>query len=95
VRLGMSKPIDSSAQIANVSLFEDLPEASQAQVLHAQPGYAAAAGAQPLADRLRASDLESLLAEDHRARLVWGYVVCQDLSKLVEAVKVLVLGERA
>jgi transposase len=36
---------------------------------------------------LRASDLESLLAEDHRARLVWGYVVRQDLSKLFEAVK--------
>ncbi|MGH2521505.1 MAG: IS1182 family transposase [Anaerolineales bacterium] len=36
---------------------------------------------------LRASDLESLLPEDHRARLVWGYVVHQDLSKLFEAVK--------
>lgn len=30
----------------------------------------------------RASDLESLLPEDHRARLVWGYVVLQDLSSL-------------
>jgi transposase len=36
---------------------------------------------------LRASDLESLLSPDHRARLVWGYVVRQDLSKLFEAVK--------
>jgi transposase len=36
---------------------------------------------------LRASDLESLLPEDHRARLVWGYVVRRDLSKLIEAVK--------
>ena len=36
---------------------------------------------------LRASDLESLLPQDHRARLVWGYVVRQDLSKLFEAVK--------
>jgi transposase len=36
---------------------------------------------------LRASDLESLLCEEHRARLVWGYVVHQDLSKLFEAVK--------
>ncbi len=36
---------------------------------------------------LRASDLESLLPEDHRARLVWGYVVRQDLSKLIEAIK--------
>lgn len=36
---------------------------------------------------LRASDLESLLAPDHRARLVWGYVERQDLSKLIEAIK--------
>lgn len=33
---------------------------------------------------LRASDLESLLPSDHRARLVWGYVQRQDLSKLVQ-----------
>ena len=36
---------------------------------------------------MRASDLESLLPEDHRARLVWGYVVRQDLSRLIEAIK--------
>ncbi|HYN57996.1 MAG TPA: IS1182 family transposase [Rubrivivax sp.] len=36
---------------------------------------------------LRASDLDSLLAEDHRARLVWGYVVRQDVSRLIEAIK--------
>ncbi len=36
---------------------------------------------------LRASDLESLLGEDHRARLVWGYVERQDLSRLVESIK--------
>jgi transposase len=36
---------------------------------------------------LRASDLESLLGEDHLARLVWGYVERQDLSSLSEAIK--------
>ena len=36
---------------------------------------------------LRAWDLESLLPEDRWARLVWGYVVRQDLSGLVEEVK--------
>jgi transposase len=36
---------------------------------------------------LRASDLESLLGEDHRARLVWGYVERQDQSRLSEAIK--------
>lgn len=36
---------------------------------------------------LRASDLESLLAEDHRARLVWGYVERQELGRPNEAIK--------
>jgi transposase len=36
---------------------------------------------------MRASDLESLLPADHRARLVWGYVVRQDLSKLFDSIK--------
>ena len=36
---------------------------------------------------LRASDLESLLGPDHRARLVWGYVEQQDLSRLIDGVK--------
>ncbi len=36
---------------------------------------------------LRASDLESLLGEDHRARLVWGYVERQDLGRLLDAIK--------
>lgn len=36
---------------------------------------------------LRTSDLESLLGEDHRARLVWGYVERQDLSRLTAAIK--------
>jgi len=91
----MSTPIDSSGQTVKASLFEDLPEPSQAQVRHAQ---AKAAGkrsqgaprlleANRLQMELRASDLESLLPEDHRARLVWGYVVRQDLSKLIEAIK--------
>ncbi len=37
---------------------------------------------------LRPSDLESLLAEGHRARIVWGYVVGQDLSVLYAGIKV-------
>jgi len=35
----------------------------------------------------RPSDLESLLAEGHRARIVWGYVERQDLSALYESIK--------
>jgi transposase len=36
---------------------------------------------------LRPCDLESLLPEDHQARLVWGYVERQDLRKLFDAIK--------
>jgi transposase len=91
----MSTRIDPSAQTAEASLFEELAQPSQTQV---QQGCTLAAskrsaGAprllQPnrLQIELRASDLESLLPQDHRARLVWGYVVRQNLSKLFEAVK--------
>jgi len=76
-------------------LFEDLPRVSPAQMQQAQTQAASkrSAGAPRLLEpnrlqiELRASDLESLLPEDHRARLVWGYVVRQDLSRLIEAVK--------
>ena len=76
-------------------MFEDLPQPDQAQVQQAQAKAARSAeqGAPRLLEpdrsqiELRASDLESLLAEDHRARLVSGYVVRQDLRQLVEAVK--------
>ena len=36
---------------------------------------------------LRAQDLESLIPQGHRARLVWGYVVQQDLSSLHAKIK--------
>lgn len=80
---------------SKAGLFEDLPEPSQAQVQQAQ---AEAAMKRKLGSprllqpnraqvELRASSLEALLGEDHRARLVWGYVVQQDLSRLLESIK--------
>ena len=36
---------------------------------------------------LRASDLESLLPEGHRARLVWAYVERADLSRVYGGIK--------
>ena len=36
---------------------------------------------------LRPSDLESLLPEEHRARIVWGYVERQDLTGLYAGIK--------
>jgi transposase len=91
----MSKPIDSHGEQAKVGLFEDLPVPSQAQVQQARSEQAIKRGQgsprllQPNREQieLRASDLESLLDQGHRARLVWGYVVRQDLSKLFEAIK--------
>ena len=91
----MTTPRDRDEQSAEAGLFEDLPQPDQVQVQQARAKAARSAeqGAPRLLEpnrsqiELRASDLESLLAEDHRARLVWGYVVGQDLSQLVEAVK--------
>ena len=91
----MTRPTDRDTEPAKVSLFEDLAQPSVAQVQQAQAKATSKRGQgsprllQPNRTQveLRASDLESLLAEDHRARLVWGYVVHQDLSKLFEAVK--------
>ena len=76
-------------------LFEDLPEPSATQVQQAQAVAVSkrSQGAPRLLQpnrsqiELRALDLESLLAQDHRARLVWSYVTRQDLSRLIEAIK--------
>jgi hypothetical protein len=80
---------------AGGGLFEDLPRADERQAERARQAQAAAKrqGAARLLrpDRsqieLRASDLESPLGEEHRARLVWGCVEQQDLSRLFEAIK--------
>lgn len=76
-------------------LFEDLAAPSAREVQRAQDE--AAGKRKQSAPRLREPDrsqvelralnLDSLLSEDHRARLVWGYVIRRDLSKLYEAVK--------
>jgi len=91
----MTTPTNYKAALAETGLFEDLPEPSAEQVKQVQAKAASKAvqGTPRLlqANRsqieLRASDLESLLAQDHRARLVWGYVVHQDLSRLIQAIK--------
>ena len=91
----MTTPTERDTEPAKAGLFEDIAEPSQAQVQRANAEAARKRGQgsprllEPnrLQIELRASDLESLLAEDHRARLVWGYVVHQDLSRLFEAIK--------
>jgi transposase len=79
----------------SAGLFEDLPavEAQQASAARHARQAAKRQGEVRLKRpnrkqiELRASDLESLLGEDHRARLVWGYVERQDMSRLTEAIK--------
>lgn len=91
----MTTPTDPCPVSRNASLFEDLPEPSEAQVQQARAQAQAMRrqGAPRVQQpnraqvELRASDLESLLGEDHRARLVWGYVERQDLSALYDAIK--------
>jgi len=80
---------------ASASLFEELAQPSQAQEeqARAQAQSRRRQGAPRVLEpnraqvELRASDLESLLAEEHRARLVWGYVERQDLCALFDAIK--------
>jgi transposase len=80
---------------ATGGLFEDLApvdESAAAAVVQARAGVLRSQAPRLLRPNrkqieLRASDLESLLGEDHRARLVWGYVERQDLSRLSEAIK--------
>lgn len=80
---------------ASPGLFADLPPvderqaAAQAQARAASKREGAPRLRQPNRAQieLRASDLESLLGEDHRARLVWGFVERQDLRRLTHAIK--------
>src|SRR5580700_2679868 len=68
-------------------LFGDLPPQAKPQ------GDAAALGAprlrEPKRDQieLRAVDIESLIGEDHPARVIWAYVEGLDLSELEDRIK--------
>jgi transposase len=91
----MTTVSDADDVNSSAGLFGDLPEPSEAQVQEARRQAASKRSQgdprvlQPNRAQveLRASDLESLLGADHRARLVWGYVERQDLSALFDAIK--------
>ena len=76
---------------ASPALFDDgtLPE-RRADTEHPPRAAGRARVMYPNRDQieLRPSDLESLLPEGHRARIVWGYVVGLDLSVLYAGIKV-------
>ncbi|MEN9926861.1 MAG: hypothetical protein RL268_2987 [Pseudomonadota bacterium] len=87
---------ESNQKVGNGELFGDLPlpkdaGAPAAKATAAQPGDAARARVvRPNRDQveLRPMDLESLLAQGHRARLVWAWVERQDLSGMYAAIQV-------
>jgi transposase len=91
----MTTLTERDEQAAKASLFEELPMPSGAQMQDERAREAARRGhdeprlLEPnrLQIEMRASDLESLLVADHRARLVWGYVERQDLGRLLDAIK--------
>ena len=88
-----TQPTDDAGE-PEPGLFEDLapPSAQDVEQEQARAGDRRQGAPRVLEPNrrqveLRACDLESLLADDHRARLVWGYVERQDLSALYEAIK--------
>lgn len=91
----MTMPIDDDTPPPQGGLFEDLPEPTQGQLrqARAEAEKKGRRGSPRLLEpnraqvELRASSLEALLAQDHRARLVWGYVAQQNLSRLLESIK--------
>ena len=73
-------------------LFDDLADAAMGERI--EPPKAPARVLMPNRRQLelRPSDLESLLPEGHRARIVWGYVERQDLSAMYEGIKAVAGG---
>ena len=65
----------------------ELAKAGTAQVKAVAQGVARVLMPNPAQLELRASDLESLLPEGHRARIVWAYVEQADLSRMYAGIK--------
>lgn len=68
-------------------LFDDLPDAPMVATIEPPKARARVLMPNRLQLELRPSDLESLLPEGHRARIVWGYVERQDLSAMYDPIK--------
>jgi len=91
----MTTPTHRDEANPTAGLFADLPALNELELERAQAQAADRRRQGPprvlepnrAQIELRASDLESLLAEDHRARLVWGYVERQELSALYDALQ--------
>ena len=73
--------------MAGGGLFGELPEQAKPQADAAPRG--APRLREPMRDQieLRAVDIESLIGEDHPARVIWAYVEGLDLSELEDRIK--------
>jgi transposase len=68
-------------------LFEELPERPKPQADVAPRGAPRLREPQRDQIELRAVDIESLIGEDHRVRVIWAYVAGLDLSELEDRIK--------
>jgi len=73
--------------MAGGELFDDLPNQPKPQA--AEDARGAPRMREPVRDQieLRAVDIDSLIGQDHLARLIWAYVVALDLSELETRIK--------
>jgi transposase len=73
--------------MAGEGLFGELPEQAKPQTDTAP--FSAPRLREPKRDQieLRATDLDSLIGEDHLARVIWAFVQTQDLSELENRIK--------
>jgi transposase len=73
--------------MAGDELFSELPDRPKPQV--AEDTRGAPRMREPMRDQieLRAVDIDSLIGQDHLARLIWAYVVALDLSELDARIK--------
>jgi transposase len=75
----------------NLTLFNDLPDPVMVPAAPMQDALTGATARVQMPDRkqleLRASDLESSIAQDHRVRLVWAFVERLDLRPLYAQIK--------
>ena len=84
----MSADLTTTRQAGDSPLFGDLPAAAGPAASRAPAGKPRVVMPNRHQVELRPMDLESLLPEGHRARLVWGWVQQQDLSTMYQAIKV-------
>lgn len=73
--------------MAGDELFGDLPRQGKLETADKGRGAARLRVPERAQIELRASDIDSLIGEDHRARLIWAYVMALDLTELEDKIE--------